>query len=178
MKNLIKAIALSLLLATPVLARDFAQVKVTEESLHSAKLDGHVLLLKAFDLMSRHYQEAFSPLVTDYPIEVVFLDTYMSWFGCYGAACFEVGDYDAFYGDPKFIYQNKVYVNLDAIALSVSDDEFEAFVILVLAHELGHHALTLTGISIWEQHKLMYCGPDPKMLKELKLNFSVSNRCV
>lgn len=170
------------------ISREFSDVKITLTDEYSQQLtDAQVtgLVWKAYLLMQKHYGEHFPGLKFDFPTEIIFGDWPDSGFaGCYSTACalelegIEISDEEFFkyFTDPVLIEKNPVFVNF-GLLFQIDPEHIQKTPIFVLAHEIGHHVLTRSGMDIMEQHKNMFCGPDLDMEKELGIDFGAKQMC-
>lgn len=160
------------------LAASQRPTEIIRISEHSDIVD-HELLTEAYILMKTFYSQAVPELVSEYPASLILIDDEdVGYFGCYGMLCF-INDTEirVYYTNLSLARVNPVILNL-ALIKTKENVDFRKAVILVLAHELGHHALTLSKIDIDYHHPRMYCGPDLKIEEALGIEWHIAWRCI
>jgi hypothetical protein len=173
MKNLLWALVIAVMLAvTPVSARNFADIQVVPVSRYSYLVSSD-MVQQAFMMMRHHYSSHVNGLVADWPRVIVFTDN-GNWMGCYGALCSSDTEENMRYYTPEMADNNLVYVNLADLVETFGlydRKRLNNAIVFVLAHELGHHALTMTGVPLKMQHLLMACNsPDAEIVRTLELD--------
>lgn len=152
MKKLLAILALAIgLIANPVqaeLPKMKIQVHGSEPYVTQAEFN------RALALAYKHYGKVLADrdikVESFRPLEVWFMSSY------YGMYFRDVG----------------VLINVDPINQTEEADR-KAHFIYIIAHEIGHHILNEAGVSIDDQHDLMYCYADIPLGKEAGFEVNV-----